>query len=176
MLKRSFFLALGLAATLVVGKAQAADIALYSTGEANPWYASPTPLPPDTPDPHYALTSALLVPAEVVKPGVYPFVPSSPGGPHWVANPSDAQWIAPNPNHGVPNGTYTYTQSFTIGPGANLSTVSISFKAASDDQLFAVDVNGHVVLVNPIPALPPGSAFGSLHGPFTIDFANAGAI
>jgi len=154
-------LALGLAATLAVGSARAGsvDLTLFSTGMASNWDAAPVKLPPLAPDPHYSETP--LGPAEVVLPGVFPIPP-------WVANPSNAQWIAPDPGVTVPNGVYTYTQTFTIPTGANLGAVNITFNAAADDDLSAVKINGTTVLVNPIPANADGSGYLTLHGPFVI--------
>jgi hypothetical protein len=73
----------------------------------------------------------------------------------------------------VPNGTYTYTQTFTIPTNANLGAISIKFNAASDDELSAVLINGKVALGGPpgapvIPANADGSGYTSLHGPFSI--------
>jgi hypothetical protein len=156
-------LALGLAATLVVGSARAGsvDIPLFSTGMSTPWdAATPVKLAVGATDPNYS--ESPLGPAGVVNPaGGFPIPP-------WVANPANAQWIAPDPGQTVPNGTYTYTQSFNIGADANLGTVSIKFNAASDDQLSEVDINGHLVLLNPIPADAGGSGYTSLHGPFVV--------
>lgn len=170
MKKFRFLALLGLAVTLAVGTARAGsvDIALYSTGNTAPWYAAPALLPALATDPHYSITSSPIgtPPAQVVQMGTFPFPP-------WTPDTSTAEWIAPSPNMTVPNGTYTYDQAFTIGANANLSSVSITFSAASDDQLFAVDINGHLVLTNPIPANPDGSGYTSLHGPFTIDNSNA---
>ena len=80
--------------------------------------------------------------AQVVTPGMYPFV-TPDSNPHWVPNTSTAQWIAPNPNNGVPNGAYDYTTTFTIGPGANLSSVLITGLVTSDDKLANVTLNGN---------------------------------
>jgi hypothetical protein len=163
MMKWFRVLALGLAATLAVGSARAGSVDitdLFSTGMLTPWDAAPIKQATGVPDLHYNSPGPALGPAEVVNPG-FPIPP-------WVANPSNAQWIAPDPNMTVANGVYSYSQNFTIGPNANLGSVSIKFNAAADDDISAVKINGVTELVNPIPANANGSGYTSLHGPFTI--------
>ncbi len=159
MLKRSFFLALGLAAALTAGQARAGSIVisdLYSTGVDN----SHALLGPHAVDTHYALSdSAGYSTAQVVTPGTYPFPP-------WVPDTSTAQWIAPNPNSGVPNGIYTYTTTFTIGPGANLASIAILGSLTADDTVKDVYLNGSSLGIStPNSYSSPG--FTSLH-PFSI--------
>ena len=73
MLKRSLFLALGLAVALTAGQARAGSMAitdLYNTGVNS----SGVLLAPGAVDTHYALTDAFgYTTAQVVTPGMYPF-------------------------------------------------------------------------------------------------------
>jgi hypothetical protein len=157
MLKRSLFLALGLAAALTASQAKAGPIAitdLFNTGVDN----AGNPLGPHVADPHYAISA--LGPAEVVATGQHPFPP-------WVPNPSNAQWIAPLPNTSVPNGIYDYTTHFTLN-SANLASVVISGLLTSDDQVQDVLLNGHSLgITTPTGPTIPTAGFTSLH-PFSI--------
>ncbi len=164
MLKRSFFLALGLAAALTAGQARAGSqpiTDLYSTGVDN----TGALLAVGTTDSHYALSDSFgYTSAKVVNPAEYPFPPAT--NPGWASNTSTAQWIAPNPNHGVPNGAYDYTTTFTVGPGANLASIMISGMLTADDTVTGVLLNGHSLgITTPDSYFSPG--FTTLH-PFSI--------
>jgi hypothetical protein len=64
----------------------------------------------------------------------------------WVDNPSSAAWIQPTsgtaPTHAA--GTYTYTTTFSLA-GFDPTTAEISFRAAADDRISGVFLNGNNV-------------------------------
>jgi len=109
---------------------------LYNTGVD----AAHNPLANGAIDNHYTLSTN---PSGVTTPIVY-------RNPAWVANApasgSDlaAQWIAPS-SSSVPDGTYTYTTSFTLGAGALIPSVEIGGRFTGDDQITNVYLNGHAL-------------------------------
>lgn len=126
-------LALGLALATAPSESRAAgSIAitdLFNTGVN----ASHNLLPTWATDSHYTVSAGG---------GPYAiYVPS--WSPAWVPNTSTAQWISPAYSTIGGGSSYDYTTSFTIGANADLSTVSISGKYASDDRITDVLLNGH---------------------------------
>lgn len=90
-------------------------------------------LPTWATDPHYTVSAG---------DGPYAiYVPSSSST--WVPNTSTAQWISPSYFTIGSGSSYNYTTTFTVGANANLSTVSIGGKYASDDRITDVLLNGH---------------------------------
>ena len=74
----------------------------------------------------------------------------------------------PESQHGVPNGAYDYTTTFTIGPGANLSSILITGLVTSDDKLANVTLNGNSLgITTPSGETAATVGFNSLH-PFSI--------
>ena len=80
------------------------------------------------------------------------------GSPYWLANSAPSKWVQPEGaslNTNTP-GTYTYQTTFNL-TGFNVATAAIQFRAAVDNQITAVRLNGNVV--------------GFTYGSFT-DFSN----
>jgi hypothetical protein len=126
-----FCLALGLAAVVAAapsvsaGSVTIAD--LYNTGVDS----SHVLLATGAPDLHYTLDHA-----------------GSPTTPvanrlagTWVSDTATARWIVPQGD--MPNGTYTYTTSFTVGSDADLASASILGRLTADDTVDDVLLNGN---------------------------------
>lgn len=141
MLKKSFVLALGLAAVLTAGQVRADVVSiadLYSTGVAD----DHSLLAANAADTHYVLTASANPLAPV---GGNPFVtdPSFFPFPIWHPNTATAQWVDPVVGNGLsPNGAYTYQTTFTIGAGADLSSVLVKLGLTADDALTDIILNG----------------------------------
>ncbi len=69
-----------------------------------------------------------------------------PIGPFWLANTAASSWVEPDSgssdNHAP--GTYTYQTTFNL-TGLNAATAAIQFRAAVDNNITAVRLNGNVV-------------------------------
>lgn len=109
---------------------------LYNTGVN----AAHNPLANGATDGHYVLSSNV---SGVTTPIVY-------RNPAWVANaPASgddlaAQWIAPSSST-VPDGTFTYTTSFTLGANAIIPSVEIGGRFTADDKITNVYLNGQAL-------------------------------
>lgn len=118
-------------------------------------------LPPGTLDPHYVMTAS-PVPMD--------FAIVVLNHPAWLANGPNSNWIGSSASLGVgatdvPFGDYVYESTFTLPPGTDLSSVVITFLAASDNLLADLKLNGATTAI-------AQSGFDALDGPFTIDSSN----
>ncbi|WP_206108063.1 PEP-CTERM sorting domain-containing protein [Paludisphaera soli] len=59
----------------------------------------------------------------------------------WVPDTSIARWIVPQGS--MPNGTYTYSTTFTVGADADLASASILGRLTADDTVDDVLLNGN---------------------------------
>jgi hypothetical protein len=116
---------------------------------------------PGTLDSHYVLTaSPVLTDAATVL----------LNHPVWLANGPNSNWIGTSAGLGigasdVPAGDYVYESTFTLPPGTDLSSVEITFLAASDNVLADLKLNGLTTGITQ-------GGFTVFGGPFTIDSSN----
>jgi hypothetical protein len=158
MLRRFLFLPVGLALMLGAAQARGATITdLYGTGVDN----SHAHLAIGAADTHYTITAS----ADPAAPaGSAPRVVNTSSLPY-VSNTPTAQWVAPVPNAFEPNGTYDYRTSFTLTPGADLSSVLITGSLSSDDRVASVFLNGVALAIT-----TPVEGYTQLHS-FAINAA-----
>jgi hypothetical protein len=81
-----------------------------------------------------------------------PYVTQTTGFPIgngvWTPNTATSQWISPQANYNTnplgadPGGNYTYSLSFTLGPGLNPATAWFDYGIAADDEIVSVYLNG----------------------------------
>ncbi|MEM9764447.1 MAG: PEP-CTERM sorting domain-containing protein [Pseudomonadota bacterium] len=66
--------------------------------------------------------------------------------PPWVANDVNSRWIGPDTDAdgNAPGGTYTYSQTFTIDPGADTDAAFLEGQFAADDSA-NMFLNGNLV-------------------------------
>ncbi|MEO1460286.1 MAG: VPLPA-CTERM sorting domain-containing protein [Pseudomonadota bacterium] len=66
--------------------------------------------------------------------------------PPWVANDANSRWIGPatDGDGSAPSGTYTYSQTFEIAPGADTSLAFLEGQFAADDSA-NMFLNGNLV-------------------------------
>ena len=107
--------------------------------------ASRAPLPDDAIDPHYNFTQFAggpppLSAAPTVATSTTGF-PVAPAGP-WLGDNSLSAWITPAPDTTGNIGNYTYSTTFTVPSGIDLSQVFITGVWASDNEGVDIMING----------------------------------
>ena len=132
--------------TLSVDKCPMVPLTLFNTGVAN----DGSLLAAGAPDLHYALVNTGLNPPPVPPPAV---VLAQNQIQAYVANNAISQWIGPNVNplSNSPVGFYTYRITFAMPAGADLNTVIISGRWASDNEA-AIFLNGQATNLTTGPA------------------------
>ena len=112
---------------------EAATFTVFNTGVDG----SNNPLPDNSIDTHYTITSSPIAP-----------VPASAfiiqNHPAWIPNSSTSKWIGAVPNGGttsVPLGNYTYQTTFDL-TGLEASTAVLSGLLSSDNNISNVSING----------------------------------
>jgi hypothetical protein len=95
------------------------------------------------------------------------FVPSA-RPTAWLANDANSEWVTPakSGNSTFIPGLYTYSTSFTLGAGDNLSTGNIQLEYTGDNT-------GTEIIFNGVPLGDPttggNTSYTHLSGPFTIN-------
>lgn len=135
---------------------------LFNTGVDN----AGSPLGGNMVDPHWSIT---------VNPsgsGSNAYTTVADGFPlpgAWLSNPASAAWIQPTSGTAtiLAAGTYTYSTNFSLA-GFDPTTASISFRAAADNRISGVFLNGNNVGFSYSGPGNNGEAFTAFSPEFTV--------
>ena len=139
MIKHTFALLTAAAALSMATTAMAQTLSitdLYNTGVN----IAGTVLADNAIDPHYDISGAFTGDAIVAtSAGGFPITP-------WIPEDANSAWATPANNTEGPAGEYLYLTTFTLPVDADLASVSITGKWATDDGGVSISLNG--VLTN----------------------------
>jgi hypothetical protein len=134
-----------LTALLVLLSAVPVDASTISLGLTNTGEGSASPVV-GTVDPEWTINGNTAY-VTYGSPTTYPFVDGA-----WLDNDATSQFISPQPRYddGEPfdQGTYSFTTTFGILPGFDVTTAQFEFRMLTDDSVGSIVLNGQTIPVN----------------------------